>query len=81
MSSTEEEDSNGKLKMLCLHGFLQSAAVSPYNNIELLNLPQVMHGHTAVRPVEPAGMDSPLCSCSSVPGLPAPLVAAVLAAV
>lgn len=29
MSSTEDEDSsNGKLTMLCLHGFLQSAAVS-----------------------------------------------------
>lgn len=29
MSSTEEEDSSsGKLTMLCLHGFLQSAAVS-----------------------------------------------------
>lgn len=27
MSSTEDEDSSGKLTMLCLHGFLQSAAV------------------------------------------------------
>lgn len=28
MSSTEDEDSSGKLTMLCLHGFLQSATVS-----------------------------------------------------
>jgi hypothetical protein len=28
MSSAEEEDSNGKLTVLCLHGFLQTATVS-----------------------------------------------------
>jgi hypothetical protein len=28
MSSAEDEDSNGKLTMLCLHGFLQTATVS-----------------------------------------------------
>jgi hypothetical protein len=51
MSSTEDEDSNGKLKMLCLHGFLQSAAVSLHNSQKLRSSLHTMHvpaiAHTA----------------------------------